>query len=194
MDKLSAVNRVLMAVGVRPVAALDTGGYSEAGLAERMVDESDQDIQGWGWHWNIEYEVEIAPDGSNNIVVPAGAIRIDSDGCHKRRNVVNQGGTLYDLDEQTDQFDETLTFTIVYRRDWDIIPQPFQEWIAEEAAVRFNERFKGNGNAHPGIIDRRDKAKVRARHHSLDTRDTNYLKTDEMTRLKGHRRRYPSGY
>ncbi len=57
--RLESVNRILRAIHEAPVAALDTGTSSVAGLAETYLDEADKEIQSEGWAVNTEYDVEI---------------------------------------------------------------------------------------------------------------------------------------
>jgi len=74
--KLEAVNEMLEEVGVYPVAALDTGGSSDAADAERCLDRWNKRIQARGWHENTETDVEY---GVADVTKVAVAISGDGD-------------------------------------------------------------------------------------------------------------------
>ena len=61
MDKLEGVNKVLRASGRLPVPVLDTGGNSWAGMAERVIDLEDLQVQTRGWHYNTRENVTVSP-------------------------------------------------------------------------------------------------------------------------------------
>ena len=75
LSKLDAVNVIIRALGDPPVAALDTGGTSDAGEAETILDEKVREIQGngpgllSGWYQNtVEGEDwELDDDGKLRI-------------------------------------------------------------------------------------------------------------------------------
>jgi len=71
MTTLRAVNQILRAVGIQPVAALDTGGYSDAAEAERYLDEAGEAVQSQGWPENTEDNVSL---NQSDIRIPIGAI------------------------------------------------------------------------------------------------------------------------
>lgn len=59
MTKLEACNRLLRAIHEEDVPALDTGGVSVMGRAEKYLDDTDKEIQSEGWHCNSEYKVSM---------------------------------------------------------------------------------------------------------------------------------------
>ena len=62
MTKLEAVALILMRNGMGPPSQLDTGGPSEAGIAERMIDAEEVDLQARGWHYNTVRNYDLEPD------------------------------------------------------------------------------------------------------------------------------------
>ncbi len=69
MNTLSAVNRLLRAIHEAPVAALDTGTSSVAGLAEAYLDEANLEIQSEGWAVNREEEISMTPVTVDKLVI-----------------------------------------------------------------------------------------------------------------------------
>lgn len=59
MTKLEAVCKMLRSIHEAPVAALDTGNNSVAGLAETYLDEWDTTIQSEGWVENTEDDIDL---------------------------------------------------------------------------------------------------------------------------------------
>jgi len=61
MLKLDAVREILARNGLQHITALDTGGASMAGTAERTLDREELAFQTIGWHYNIRRNVTISP-------------------------------------------------------------------------------------------------------------------------------------
>ena len=108
MTKLEAVNFILKRAGSYPVPALDTNGSSWASHAERMIDDEDLRIQTMEWHYNRRTNVTLSPAGDSKIYLPTGCLTIDSFGSSASRNVTQLGDHLYDLDENSETFDEDI--------------------------------------------------------------------------------------
>lgn len=147
MTKLEAVNYILTGNGMRPVPQLDTSGQGYIAEAERILDLVELEIQGRGWHYNTLTKVVLSPDGDDHIDIPAGVITIDSDDTDSSRNVTQQGDHLFDLDNNTDEFDGDLKVTYTLRLEFPCIPQPIKEWIASEAAHRMCVQYTPQNRA-----------------------------------------------
>jgi hypothetical protein len=70
LSKLEAVNALLESIGHSHVAALDTGGFSDAAQAERVLDRTLIEQMGLGWHDNVVFSKPFTPEGE--IVVSGG--------------------------------------------------------------------------------------------------------------------------
>ena len=138
--KLTAVNDVLTSLGMGPVTAL---GPTRAGtLAEQVLDSESALVQSEGWHFNTEYDVELTPDVSDNIIVPTDALSIDA---HKVSEDVTQVGTkLFDLEDNSFTFTSKINVDIVRFRDITDLPQPARAYIVARAARVYQDRFLGS--------------------------------------------------
>ena len=138
--KLTAVNDVLTSLGMGPVTAL---GTTRAGtLAEQVLDSESALVQSEGWHFNTEYDVELTPDVSDNIIVPTDALSIDA---HKVSEDVTQVGTkLFDLEDNSFTFTSKINVDIVRFRDITDLPQPARAYIVARAARVYQDRFLGS--------------------------------------------------
>ena len=188
MTKLEAVNEVLAVCGTLPVPALDTNGPSAAGMAERCIDEEERKVQTQGWHYNTRRDVELTPDGSDKIAVPTGAITIDTYGESYHRDITTKGGYLYDLDENTDEFDDSIKAIVVYRFAFTCIPQPVQDFIVASAAERY-ARLRNRADILPDLKVRTIKARSEARRFDGLSADINLLDTPEARAMAGFRSR-----
>ena len=137
---LTAVNDVLTSLGMGPVTAL---GTTRAGtLAEQVLDSESALVQSEGWHFNTEYDVELTPDVSDNIIVPTDALSIDA---HKVSEDVTQVGTkLFDLEDNSFTFTSKINVDIVRFRDITDLPQPARAYIVARAARVYQDRFLGS--------------------------------------------------
>lgn len=155
--KLDAVNEMLAAIGEYPVAALDTGGDSLAALAEDLLDRVDETIQEQGHYENTESDIELEPDDDDYIQVDADVLRIDTWGPSAWKNVDVRNDRLYDLDEQTDEFDDNLFVQIIRQKAFDDLTVGLRNQIVKEAKRLFqreqvgsheNDRFLEEEHAH----------------------------------------------
>lgn len=186
MTKLEAVNQVLRGVGRAGTAALDTDGNSEAAQAERVLDEVDLEVQSRGWYYNTRRDVTLTPAGDDTIALPTGAITIDAYGTDARRHVTQLGGSLYDLDNHTDEFTGNLQVEYVLRYDFGCIPQPVQHYIACAAAVAYNERY-GHPSRARGLLMAEQRAMGHAKVFDNNSQDTNVLSSQDAEMVRGSR-------
>ena len=202
--KLEAVNDVMRRVGKLPVTALDTGGNSAQALAELSLDDAGDRIQAQGWHWNTKKDVELTPDGSDQVDVSAlesGATlyHIDTYGASNHIDVKRVGDLLYDLGENQDTFPDVteLHITYVYEVIWADIPETFVSWITAEAAREFRRRLAGNSwgqnrqeqaSADRLMDEEVGRAMAAATRDEIRSADVNVLETSGAKQLLGRPR------
>jgi len=191
LTKLEAVNYVLTTTGGLPVATLDTGGNSFAAMVERTLDDETMAALDEGFHFNTRSEVEIDPDGSDFINAPAEAIRIDTDGEDSVVDGVQVGGRLYDRENNTFEWDDTLKTEQVLAIDWGCIPYPIRRYITTKAAATFARSY--SNTVPPSLMARIEREaemwRLRARKYDSDVADVNVLETPDAIRVRGFRRR-----
>lgn len=189
MTKLEAVNIILRANGQAGVNALDTNGNSDAAQAERILDRWELKIQSRGWHYNTRVNVETDPDDTTSqIPVPDSVITIDTERSSLRVDVTPIGRFLYDREENTFEFDSSVILTYVVRYEFDCIPQPVAEYIADAAAAEFNRHQGQSHRWRQGDLELETrKSKAAAFRFDGDSSDANILETEESLKIKGWR-------
>ena len=68
MTELEAVNVLLTTIGEAPVNTLTGKQTTDVAIAQQVLNEVNREVQSRGWHFNTEYDVELIPDTSNNIL------------------------------------------------------------------------------------------------------------------------------
>lgn len=188
MTKLDAVNLILRKAGGMPVESLDTNGASDQAEAERCLDEEELRIQSEWWHYNTVKNVELTPDSNGYVFMPDGALTIDSDSSDVWRDITQRGGRLYDLDNNTYAFTETLLVTYRLRFDFDCIPLPIRTYIAWQAAHTFytnKDPAKQKWIRLQTLENGLKTVKTKALQFNDDSADHNTLNTPEARKVRG---------
>ena len=142
--KLEAVNTLLESIGEAPVVTVTDSGLIEADLAVTMIDRVSKSTQKRGWHWNTLIDYPLAIDLSGNINLPATTLKVDSYGKHKHKDVVQRGLKLYDRDNNTFVFTETIQSEIVLNLDFEDLPEAAKDFIMLSASRRFQQKHFGS--------------------------------------------------
>lgn len=149
--KLEAVNRVLAVIGEAPVTSLDEGNESfvDAQMASNRIDQESRLIQSQGWHFNTDYEYTITPDNNDNILIPDGVLQITHPD-YRKYVVRYDNGTrkLYDREEQSFTFTDTLDVTIVWGYDYEELPEPLRQYLMVRVGRQFQDDTEGDGTLH----------------------------------------------
>jgi hypothetical protein len=142
MTKLDAVNICLSSMGQPKVTDL-TGTAPDAEVAADIVDEVSRKVQNKGWHWNREYHT-LTPDANKNILVPSNAVHIDTDRTSIDINVAVRGSRLYNLKDNTYEFDHEVKVCFVVYLNFPDLPASAKDYIATHSARIFQERMLGS--------------------------------------------------
>ena len=146
MTELEAINTLLSVIGEAPIDSLSditVNEITDSALARRTLNEVSRDVQAEGWSWNTDNNVTFNIDVSNEIKLPASALKVVfpsvGDG-----NYVARGLRVYDRNRQSyDMTDvESVTATqVVTQLDWEEMPHAAQQYIAIRAARIYSDRF-----------------------------------------------------
>ena len=188
MTPLEAANVILTRNRRRPVTALQTGDASDAGNAERTLDEVSRRIQEQGWHFNVRENVELTPDGNDKVAMPDGAMWIDTDRGSITLDVAENGDYLYNRKDNDFLFDSNIRVTYPVFLAFDCIPDPVAQYIAAVAAREYCERY-GDMQLWPILQRNEERTQALAERHEAESSDANVLSTPESSRLKGWRNR-----
>lgn len=144
--RLEAVNIMLGAIGEAPVSSLENTELEDVAVAENILNETTVDVQTTGYNFNSEYNFKIDPDVDGNINVPNNAVFCDvsNRGTTPDKDVVMRGERLYDREDQTFTFTDSLYVDLILILAWDDLPQPCRRYITVKAARRFQNRVFGS--------------------------------------------------
>lgn len=143
LSELEAVNMMLRALALTPLATLEDAGDADSATAKEKLYEVSRAVQAEGWHFNSEKSVVFIPDATTGeIEVPENVLFIDASGRFK--NPTLRGRKLYDLDNRTYAWTENLLTTVVYLLDWDTLPFQAQNYIAKRAARELQDARIGD--------------------------------------------------
>jgi len=150
LTRLQGVNRVLSRSGIRPVAALDTGGSSEAADAENFLKEAEHDLAISGFYDNKTMAVTHTASGTGIIILGGTVIAIKAAGSTQYRNFsMRLNGAnmeVYDLDKNTfvlganEQIQLDLTFEIPF----ESCAPGMQDAILKAASQNYQNFFRGS--------------------------------------------------
>lgn len=263
MDKLTAVNILLRAIGEPRAPSLDTGGTSDIAEAESILDERCTQVLSTGWWVNHIPSFEARPglvrltvtgtsgdfiydeaitvgtktgrycysDGSYIYINPdagqtfatgtltgvdsaatrtvtavatstTGKIATGSDWIHveasetagERRRVTAVGGYLRNTDAASVQFDSNVFVRLIVAIDFDDLPEVLQRYIADAAAIDFQQYMK-RGQVDDAMLKQRLlESRTAAMQANDDQKDLNVFNSRDSRRIRGYRDSLTSSY
>lgn len=191
LSKLDAVNRILRGAGYSPVNSLETDGVNDATVAEQVLDETNMQVQLPGIHCNTRVTT-YTPDANGHIVIPDETLEVDTTGVSAYKNVCQTGKTptlLYDLDNETDEFEDDLHLRIVVLIDFDELPTGTQFEVADLAAVIFQELTVGDPNLDRSLINLAVQSRVASRAANVRLSDKNLFRSSQTAAQAARRDR-----
>jgi len=178
--KLKAINRCLAAIGESPVNSLSSG-LPDAGKASTFIDEVTLDVLSAGWHSNSSYNIELNPDNDGFIKVASNVIRIDSSGVSAwinvavRRDPSDQILKLYNIEEATYVFEDSVWVDIVYSFEIDDLPYSLQNYISARSARVFQSRVLSSVSLDSFTTREEGEAWAKLVDHEAEVEDSNAL-------------------
>lgn len=144
--KLDAVNLMLMSIGQTPLNTLDTTGIRDAALAELTLDMQTRQVLSRGWSFNTDIDFEVAPDVSNNVLVPSDALQMIPMLNTYNYVVRDNSGTrmMYDRDENTFTITDTIEYRIVRAFQFVECPETMRGYLMTRSARIFQTQIVGS--------------------------------------------------
>lgn len=140
--ELEAVNLMLSAIGQVPVAAISTVPVSDSAIALKVLQEYTESIQLDGYDFNTVLKEEWEPDVNRHIEVPTGVVRVKSH--YESRRISVKNGRLYDVINNTDEFDNSVFVDYITTLPYSELPLPLQRYVVIRAARVFGNRTIGD--------------------------------------------------
>lgn len=168
--QLQAINQMLSGIGQAPVVSLDVAN-PEIAIAIDVLDAVNSEVQGEGWHFNTEVAYPFTADNSGNIYVPANALQLSDNkyANNQKYQTVLRDGKLYDKVKHTYTFTagSTVKCDVVWKFDFEDLPQVFQDYITQRSTRVFAGRVLGSQEMV--TFNAQDEALLRANCLSYDT-------------------------
>jgi len=158
--KLNAVNVMLGNIGESPVADIDVPSSSlpvSAQTAITVLDEVSRDVQSEGWHFNTVNKLTLSPNVSNEIVLAADILHVDT--LDSLQDVVQRGDKLFDRGENTYTFTKDVDVTATYLLDFTELHEQARRYITLKASRIFQTRVVGSQELEQQIL--REELKAR---------------------------------
>ena len=143
--ELSSVNSILGAIGQAPISRIYQSKGNElqytnpeVAIIHNILMEVNKDVQNEGWVFNREDAYSITPDINSHIVIPQNVLSMDvhENSVYRTTDLVRREGKMYDKLHHTFEFDNPLSFDIVWRLNYEDLPSVFQRYITLRASGR----------------------------------------------------------
>jgi hypothetical protein len=143
--KLTAINRCLRAIGETPVNSI-ASDVPDAVEARALVEDTTKEVLSAGWHSNVDYNITLSPDAeTGHIVIPSDYISVDTVGYSShidvtiRQDPEDDQLKLFNVGEQTFEFEDDITVDVIRDFDIDALPYPLQNYIGWHSARLFQK-------------------------------------------------------
>jgi len=151
MTELEAVNTMLVTIGEQPVSSLDNlAGLQDASIAKQILSNTSRAVQSKGWVFNLDLQVTYTPDANGEINLGSNVLRIDTTSKVRSttKDIVERGGKLYDRENNTSIFTDSIKVDRVIVLNFDDLPEAARRYIAARSARVFHDRVVGSGELH----------------------------------------------
>ena len=141
--KLEAINIILASIGADPVNTIDAEADVDVANALRILDYTSRNIQRKGWDYN-KCEIELKPDlNTKKIKINPTIIsfRATDGGQYSTRS-----GFLFDMVNQTNEFEKPVTAEITVFLDFEDLPDAFKNYIAIKAALDYQMQYMADAS------------------------------------------------
>jgi|TARA_B110000902_G_scaffold191889_1_gene217346 hypothetical protein len=179
MTELEAVNVLLTTIGEAPVNTLDGNQVTDVSIAKQVLNEVSREVQAQGWHFNTEQGVELSPNISGDIGIPADTARIDAQDF----NTVIREDKLFNLTDRTFSFASKIKVDIVYYQDFSVLPQQAKKYITTRAARIFSDRLLNSESIHKMTSRDEQRALIDLKEFEGDTGDFNMMDSYSVARV-----------
>lgn len=177
--ELEAVNYLLISIGEEPINDFEIGeGVSEVVIARTLVHQTNRQVQSQGFSFNSEQKYPLTRDVDNYIQLPSTTLKVDASDTSK--NVVRRGNKLYNKDEFSYEFDETLEVNITFFLGFEEIPQTVRDYIVVRAARLFQSKVLGSQTLYEFTAQDEAQALANMMSDEMEVQDLNVLQNNSI--------------
>lgn len=182
--ELEAVNFLLLSIGEQPINDLYVTGVSEVSIARSLIHQVSRQVQANGMSFNTEYGYILPVSTEQEIIVPSNTLKVDA--SDTSRNIVRRGKKLYDIDNHSYTFEESLEVDIVFFIEFDNLPQTVRDYIITKSARMFQSKVVGSQALYAFSEVDEQQAFITMMRAENDTQDLNILTNSDI--MSGMRR------
>lgn len=181
---LEAINRILRANGEQPVSSLAISGTNDTSIAQQMLEEA---VTQFLVDYGDSVEITVVRTSDNKVPLADNVLQVEGRESLLRHRLIRRGKFLFDLDNNTDEFDTDPTLWVKYRIDFGELDPSFQFMIADQVAVDYQADIKGDPEVDARLRERAQRSKSIARRKMATTQHGSWLDTTDL-RLNTYRK------
>lgn len=178
--ELEAVNYVLVRANETPINNISTDSTAASTLAKDFLELERLAVLGEGLQFNTR-TARFTPDVNGNIKFGKNVLAIDGygpidslgDNSDNKYTLVN--GNLFDMEEQSDVFTDTVNLRVFYDFEFEQIPRWVQFRIMTRVALSFMSQFSPDENQLRDMADIARTALIQCNAKELDSDNTDMV-------------------
>ena len=176
MIKTDAINLCLRYIGEAPIPEgitldeLDT--QHEAVVINQILDEASEKIQLQGWWFNTETWTFRPDSTTGKIGIPSSVLYFKPTGGG---DYILRGTALYDRDNQTYIFTDTVEASVIWNTVFGDLPASFAFFVAYTAAKEAQMLFNGDSSIDKDLSTRIQEAYIRVQREHLRYKGHNLI-------------------
>lgn len=150
ITELEALNIMLETIGSSLITNIDSPQNADAIAAKNTLRLALKEVQAEKWWFNTENNYPLIPDTvTKEITIPVNITHIDYTGRFgDYRDLVIRGSRLYDKDNHTYVFTETLYVNIRLSLEFEELPETAKIYTIMKASRKFQDQLQGDASAH----------------------------------------------
>jgi hypothetical protein len=147
-SKLEAINTMLTSIGEIPVSSITNATTNDVSIAIQILDHVSREVQARGWFFNTDINYSLIPNNSNQIELPANALRVELADGYRRHDFVERNRKLYDRVNNTFSITDNVKVNIVFLLDFSELPEVARHYILVRASRIFQDRMLVSSELH----------------------------------------------
>mgnify|MGYP003609378378 FL=1 len=173
LTELEAVNEILASIGESPVNTIENPTNVDVINCLRILRNVNRRVQSKGWTFNKIASYTLNPDTTthkirwlSNLLYVVGT---------DNKKYTKKGDYLFDWEEQTDIFNNSIDCTIIFLVDFEDKPDPMRSYITAKAATTFQTRYLGDSSLGEELLRDEQEAWAALMEYELDSNNFNML-------------------
>lgn len=173
LTELEAVNEILASIGESPVNTIENPTNVDVINCLRILRNVNRRVQSKGWTFNKIDSYTLNPDASTHKIRWLSNLLyvVGTDG----NKYTKKGDYLFDWENQTTEFSNSIDCTIIFLVDFEDMPDPMRSYITAKAATTFQTRYLGDSSLGEELLRDEQEAWAALMEYELDSNNFNML-------------------